>query len=103
VPVHPPAADAIHVVLQLRSQHDDRGVYDRDLGKTVRYLFLHNGRLADSDYLFAVPLGRICDQLGILNADGRPAIHPHRFRHTLVIRAGSSGSTKGTSSGSTGR
>ena len=83
VPVHPEAADAIRVVQQLRSQHDDRGVYDRDLGKTVRYLFLHNGRLADSDYLFAVPLGHICEQLSILNADGKAAIHPHRFRHTL--------------------
>src|SRR6266508_75421 len=83
VPVHPEAADAIGHLVGLRSQQDDRGIYDPDLGKTVRYLFLHNGRLADSDYLFAVALGRICDQLGILNADGKPAIHPHRFRHTL--------------------
>jgi len=83
VPVHSEAADAIRRLVALRIQHHDRGIYDPDLGKTVRYLFLHNGRLADSDYLFAVPLGRICDALGILNADGKPAIHPHRFRHTL--------------------
>ncbi|MEU7769797.1 tyrosine-type recombinase/integrase [Micromonospora taraxaci] len=83
VPLHSEAAEAISRVVALRSAHADRGIYDRDIGKTVRYLFLHNGRLADSDYLFAVPLGRICDQLGILNADGKAAIHPHRFRHTL--------------------
>jgi integrase len=83
VPVHSEAAEAIHRVIELRAQHNDRGIYDPDIGKTVRYLFLNNGRLADTEYLFAVPLGRICDELGILNADGKPAIHAHRFRHTL--------------------
>jgi integrase len=83
VPVHPEAAEAIRRLAALRREHNDRGIYDRDLGRAVRYLFLHNGRLAAPDYLFAAPLARICDQLGILNGDGKPAIHPHRFRHTL--------------------
>lgn len=83
VPIHSEAAEAIQRVVELRTQQQDRGIYDPDIGKPVRYLFLNNGRLADSDYLFAVPLGLICDELGILNAEGRPAIHAHRFRHTL--------------------
>ncbi|MFI5951857.1 tyrosine-type recombinase/integrase [Micromonospora chalcea] len=83
VPIHPEAAEAIRAVHELRARHQDRGIHDKDLGKTVRYLFLNNGRLADVEYLFAAPLGRICEELGILNADGKPAIHPHRFRHTL--------------------
>ncbi|MFD5067604.1 tyrosine-type recombinase/integrase [Streptomyces sp. NPDC058369] len=32
---------------------------------------------------FANPLRSICQELGILNGVGKPAIHPHRFRHTL--------------------
>jgi integrase len=83
VPIHPEAAEAIGRVLDLRAGQNDRGIYDSDIGKMVRYLFLNNGRLADVEYLFAIPLGRICDELGILTADGKPAIHPHRFRHTL--------------------
>ena len=83
VPVHPEAAEAIQHVIELRQQHNDRGIYDRDLGQPVRYLFLHNGRLANPDYLFAQPLSQLCDRLGILTGEGKPAIHPHRFRHTL--------------------
>jgi hypothetical protein len=56
---------------------------DPDLGRPVRYLFLRNGVLANNDYLFARPLARICEDLAILNGDGKPAIHAHRFRHTL--------------------
>jgi integrase len=83
VPLHPQAADAIRQLVEIRSRQDDRGLYDRDLGQPVRYLFLRNGGLATADYLFAGPLGRISDHLGILTGDGRPAIHAHRFRHTL--------------------
>ncbi len=50
---------------------------------TVRYLFLRNGVLAHPDCLFASPLAQICEELAILNGDGKPALHAHRFRHTL--------------------
>jgi hypothetical protein len=49
----------------------------------VRYLFLRNGVLAHPDYLFASPLAQIREDLAILNGDGKPALHAHRFRHTL--------------------
>lgn len=83
VPIHPEAAEAIREVIARRHEHNDRGIYDRDLGRNVHYLFLQNGHLAGNDYLFAMPLARICEQLGIFNGDGKPAIHAHRFRHTL--------------------
>ncbi|MET9085711.1 tyrosine-type recombinase/integrase [Streptomyces sp. NPDC004237] len=83
VPLHEEAAQAIRSLVALRQTQCDRGVHDPDLGRPVRYLFLRNGRLAGPDYLFANPLRAICQELGILNGVGKPAIHPHRFRHTL--------------------
>jgi integrase len=83
VPLHDEAADAIRDLAQTRASQPDRGILDPDLGYPVRYLFLRNGSLAHPDYLFADPLGQICDELAILNGDGKPAIHAHRFRHTL--------------------
>ena len=83
VPVHEEAAQAIRGLATLREAQPDQGIFDPDLGRTVRYLFLRNGVLAHPDYLFAGPLARICEDLAILNGDGKPAIHAHRFRHTL--------------------
>jgi Phage integrase family len=67
----------------LRRAQPDRGLYDPELGRTIRYLFLHNGRLAGPDYLFAAPLAQVCAETGLLSDQGKPLVHPHRFRHTL--------------------
>ncbi len=83
VPVHEEAAQAIRELIKIREAQPDKGIYDPDLGQPVRYLFLRNGKLAHPDYLFARPLQQICDELAILDGDGKPAIHAHRFRHTL--------------------
>lgn len=83
VPLHHEAADAIRELVKLRVDQPDRGILDPDLGQAVRYLFLRNGSLVGADYLFADPLAQICAELAILNGDGKPAIHAHRFRHTL--------------------
>jgi len=83
VPLHEEAADAVRELVKIRTDHADRGILDPDLGRPVRYLFLRNGTLAHPDYLFANPLGQICAELAILDGDGKPAIHAHRFRHTL--------------------
>ncbi len=83
VPIHQEAADAIGVVQQQRHREADRGVYDADLGQRVRYLFVHQGRLASPDYLFVLPLARVCAEIGLVDADGRALVTPHRFRHTL--------------------
>jgi integrase len=83
VPLHEEAAEAIRALVKLRESQGDRGIHDADLGQPVRYLFLRTGGLAHPDYLFARPLREICEELDILNGEGKPAIHPHRFRHTL--------------------
>ncbi len=83
VPIHEEAAEAIRTLVGLRQPQSDRGIPDPDLGRPVRHLFLRNGVIAGPDYLFARPLREICEELDILNGVGKPAIHPHRFRHTL--------------------
>jgi len=83
VPVHDEAAQSIRDLIRIREAQPDQGIFDPDLGRTVRYLFLRNGVLAHPDYLFASPLAQICEDLAILNGDGKPALHAHRFRHTL--------------------
>jgi hypothetical protein len=49
VPLHPEAAEAIRDLVALRDKQRDRGLYDRDVARRVRYLFLHNGGLATVD------------------------------------------------------
>lgn len=69
----------------------NRGIPDPDLGREVRYLFLHHGRLANADYLFARRLEIVCERAGLLAPDGKPVIHAHRFRHTLCTQPGERG------------
>jgi integrase len=83
VPIHPEAAAAIEELVAIRRRQVDRAVFDPELGRPVRRLFLHNGRLASPDYLFAFPLQRVCTEVGLLKEDGKAAVHAHRFRHTL--------------------
>ena len=83
VPLHDEAAQAIWELTATRHGQPDRGLLDTDLGQRVRYLFLRDGVLAPADYLFTKPLGVICTKLDILDDDGKPALHAHRFRHTL--------------------
>jgi len=91
VPIHPEAADAIQTLAAIRRQQPDRGVFDPDLGRPVRRLFLHNGRLASPDYLFAAPLKQVCAEIGLLGPDGKAQVHPHRFRHTLGTQLAENG------------
>jgi hypothetical protein len=69
-------------VIQATSAHGSRSP------ASVRYLFLHNGRLAHPDYLFAAPLRPVCDTLWILNGAGKPAIDPHCFIVGLLDELG---------------
>lgn len=83
VPIHQEAADAIRAVQTQRHREPDRGIYDADLGRRVRYLFIAHGRLASPDYLFATPLAVVCAQVSLVDEDGRALVTPHRFRHAL--------------------
>jgi hypothetical protein len=83
VPIHPEAAETIETLAAIRKLQPDRGIYDPELGRPVLRLFLQHGRLASNDYLFAHPLQHVCAQAGLLDEEGKPQVHPHRFRHTL--------------------
>lgn len=83
MPVHGEAAQAVRDLVKVREAQPDQGIFDPDLGRTVRYLSLRNGVLANANYLFARPLAQICEELAMLNGDDKPALHAHRFRDTL--------------------
>lgn len=91
VPIHPEAAEAIRRLVEARHVQRDRPIYDTDLGRDIRYLFLQNGRLASPKYLFTSPLHTVCAQLGLVTENGKSLIHPHRFRHTMGTQLGEHG------------
>jgi len=91
VPLHPEAADAVQSLIDWRRAQTDRPLFDARLGREVRFLFLRRGRLASPDYLFKAGLAQVCTQLGLVDAEGRPLVHPHRFRHTMGTQLGERG------------
>ena len=91
VPLHEEAAEAIRTVIALRQDNGDRPIYDADLGRPVRYLFLKLGVPYSAKYLFESGLEKACTATGLLTSDGRRTVHPHRFRHTLGTELGEKG------------
>jgi len=92
VPLHHEAAEALATLIAARLRQSDRPLPDPDGGEqAVRYVFLRKGRLASADYLFLTPLKLACTQAGLVDNDGKPTIHPHRFRHTLGTQMGERG------------
>lgn len=91
VPIAAEAADALRALIAQRRAQTDRALFDSDLGREIRYLFLRNGRLASPDYLFKRGLEEVCEQLGFVDDQGRALIHPHRFRHTIGTQLGERG------------
>lgn len=83
VPLAAEAGEALQAVTQLRERDRDLGVIDRVTGDRVRYLFMRNGRLLSSQFLFDHALLRVCREAGLVRGDGGQLITPHRFRHTL--------------------
>lgn len=91
VPIHPEAAEAVRDLAVRRRAQTDQPLFDQRLGRTVRYLFLRNGRLASPDYLFKAGLTEVCRELGLVDDDGKVLVHPHRFRHTMGTQLGERG------------
>lgn len=84
IPIHEEAAEAIQVVQQLHK--GERGFRDEVTGASTRYLFVEHGKLMSRHVLFDKPLRAICSRLGLVDAQGRPTITPHRFRHSVGKR-----------------
>ncbi len=83
VPLNDEAADAIRVIQRLREGESVRGFRDEQTGAVKQYLFVHHGKIFDVHYLFHYPLRNACLEAGLVDAQGKPKITPHRFRHTV--------------------
>jgi hypothetical protein len=81
VPIHVEAADAIRELQGMAC--DIRCFRDEHTGIESRRLFVLQGRILSSDYLFEQSLARACEQAGLLTSAGKPAITAHQFRHTV--------------------
>jgi len=81
VPIHKEAAEAIRLLQDQRK--GERGFQDPKTGVETRYLFVRRGHLFSYSYLFDRALQNACTKAGLVKANGRPSISPHRFRHTV--------------------
>jgi integrase len=81
IPINDEAAEAIRRLQALRQA--PRGFRDSHTGKITHYLFVDYGKRLSGFYLFDSSLRRACESAGLLTADGKPTITPHRFRHTV--------------------
>lgn len=83
VPLHEEAAEALRVIIALRSAAPERPLCDGRTGTKVRFLFLRRGRPMSAFYLFDYSLRDACAAAGLVNSTGRSTITAHRFRHTV--------------------
>ena len=81
IPLHQEAAAAIRELQALATDH--RGWRHDGGGQEIRRLFMRHGRLLSAIYLFEAPLAVASGEVGLVDADGRPMITAHRFRHTV--------------------
>jgi integrase len=83
VPLHDEAAAALREVIALRAGRGERAFTDELSGAPTHYLFMEHGKLLSDYYLFTTPLRKACQHAGLVDAQGRATITPHRFRHTV--------------------
>jgi integrase len=81
VPLNEEAATAIRALQSQRG--NERGFHDDHTGVVTQYLFMHHGKLFSTYYLFYTSLRTACLAAGLVTSDGKPTVHPHRFRHTV--------------------
>lgn len=61
----------------------DRPLLDRRTTHKLKYLFLRRGRPMSTTFLFAYALLDARRTAGLVDANGRPVVTAHRFRHTV--------------------
>lgn len=83
VPITDEAAQAVQVLQALRRTQIDRVLPGNHNDRAARRLFVRQGRVLSYSYLFDAPLDTVCRACGLLDADGKPTITAHRFRHTV--------------------
>ncbi len=83
VPLTEEAANAIRTLQNLRRSQGDRPLPGNHNERAARRLFVRKGRVLSNVYLFDDALLTVCRAADLLDADGKPTITAHRFRHTV--------------------
>jgi integrase len=83
IPLHPQAADALRELIEHRRSAPAAAHHDRWAGRHVHWVFIHRGKPIGRRYLFEDALETACTRAGLVDADGKPTITAHRFRHTV--------------------
>ncbi|MGH9251585.1 MAG: tyrosine-type recombinase/integrase, partial [Acidimicrobiales bacterium] len=83
VPLHPQAADALRKLIEFSTAANAAARHDCSVGRAVKLVFTRRGQPVSKQFLFTEPLEVACTKAGLLDANGRPTITPHRFRHTV--------------------
>ncbi|QNE22862.1 tyrosine-type recombinase/integrase [Kribbella qitaiheensis] len=83
VPLHPHAAEALRPIIDMARAANYAPRLDPTCQRLVQRIFVNLGKPISAEYLFMTPLKMACEKLGLLDAEGRPLINPHRFRHTV--------------------
>jgi integrase len=83
IPLHPQAADALRELIEQAKAANAAARHDQWAGRRVRWVFVWRGQPMGRKYLFEDGLEIACQRAGLVNADGKPTITAHRFRHTV--------------------
>jgi integrase len=83
IPLHPQAAGALRELIELAKAAAPAARFDTWAQQPVRWVFMHRGQPMGKRYLFDEPLEIACHAAGLLDAQGRPTVSAHRFRHTV--------------------
>ncbi|MGO9158735.1 tyrosine-type recombinase/integrase [Mycobacterium sp.] len=83
IPLHPQAADPLRDLIELAKTSGAAARYDTWAQQSVRWVFTHRGQPMGKNYLFDEPLDVACHAAGLLDAEGKPTVSAHRFRHTV--------------------
>lgn len=83
IPLHPQAADALEVVIEVARAQRAIARHDPSVGRHVNYVFVRHGKLLSATFLFDMALRDACTAAGLLDQHGVPTVSAHRFRHTV--------------------
>lgn len=83
IPLHPDAAAALAPLIEAARRQGARARFDPSVGRPVAHIFLTRGKLLSAAFLFDLALKAACTAAGLIDAQGRPTVSAHRFRHTI--------------------
>jgi len=83
IPLHLQAAQALQPLIDTARNHAALAQFDASAARPVHYVFVRRGKLLSAAFLFDRALKLACTAAGLIDAQGRPTVSAHRFRHTI--------------------